>query len=87
LQAVLAFRGRRAAIVEFIARTGRRNQQRLFAPYFLPSQKKHSMPEIIDLVMIVTFLAVWAMIATDLIGRHGRETKRATPNARLDRRA
>jgi hypothetical protein len=45
------------------------------------------MPEIIDLVMIVTFLAVWAMIATDLIGRHGREAKRATPNARPDRRA
>jgi hypothetical protein len=33
------------------------------------------MPEVIDLVMIVTFLSVWAMIGTDLVSRHARESK------------
>jgi hypothetical protein len=45
------------------------------------------MPEVIDLVMIVTFLAVWAMVATDLIGRHARETKRLATNRRADHSA
>jgi hypothetical protein len=43
------------------------------------------MPAVINLVMVVTFLGVWTMVATDLVGRHGREAKRLGANRQVDR--
>jgi hypothetical protein len=43
------------------------------------------MPAVINLVMMMTFLGVWTMIGTDLVGRHGREAKRLATNRQVDR--
>jgi hypothetical protein len=56
-----------------------------FRPAFSAEQKQPSMPAVINLVMVVTFLGVWTMIATDLVGRHGREAKRLAISRQVDR--